>query len=321
MDYRSAFEVHYDWMDVIVLQVSGKKLWNVAKSPLVKYTTKDLKRKPNSDEVDAFLREGSYDPFFLHPGDALYIPRGFLHNASTVLGEEQEGEEHSLHLSFGIEHFCQTTFEVLMHGALYLYSQQSPAMNQPLLTSEHCNALYGNPQEGLTWQAFFHFLIAEVARSDVLNPSSPYRDIKQWQSNVSIFRKSVPLHPVWENEIQPLKNATIYETYQMCLTALLHLGNGKDTSRFISLLQEYQEMRQNFCFPMGLKLMTYCTNWDDYVSETKLHNLLQKIVYFAMHRSVFDEAFAMLQGFRETASKYDWGLDDEKLKLVGQSIH
>uniref|UniRef100_A0A7S1Y1A8 Bifunctional lysine-specific demethylase and histidyl-hydroxylase n=1 Tax=Grammatophora oceanica TaxID=210454 RepID=A0A7S1Y1A8_9STRA len=93
---RSGFESHWDWMDVIVLQLAGQKTWSVASEPTVYLSNEELKYKPSLAE----LNETSwYDTFVLNPGDVLYIPRGHLHNASTV-GFLQET---SLHLTFGIE--------------------------------------------------------------------------------------------------------------------------------------------------------------------------------------------------------------------------
>lgn len=91
----TAFESHWDFMDVIVVQISGKKFWNVAKNPTIYLSTEELKRKPTMEEVS----EPYYPTFLLEPGDALYIPRGFLHNASTV----ELNDEPSLHLTFGLE--------------------------------------------------------------------------------------------------------------------------------------------------------------------------------------------------------------------------
>lgn len=126
---HNGFEPHYDWMDVIILQVSGEKLWSVASSPIVYLSNKKLKRKPSIDEVNSYLSSsGHFTEFLLRPGDALYIPRGFLHNASTVgpdyelldkyisksSGNRNEyvsngssgrsgSPQPSLHLTFGIE--------------------------------------------------------------------------------------------------------------------------------------------------------------------------------------------------------------------------
>jgi hypothetical protein len=88
----SGFEAHWDWMDVIVLQLKGEKMWSVGKEPTVPYATQTLKRQPSDDELQA----PRYTEFLLQHGDMLYIPRGTLHNASSLQTE-------SLHVTFGIE--------------------------------------------------------------------------------------------------------------------------------------------------------------------------------------------------------------------------
>jgi len=65
-----------------VVQLSGRKRWSVASEPSIYLSSKDQKRKPTGVELEATNR---YSDFTLCPGDVLYIPRGHIHNASTVL--------------------------------------------------------------------------------------------------------------------------------------------------------------------------------------------------------------------------------------------
>lgn len=88
----SGFESHWDWMDVIVVQMSGEKTWSLWKEPTLPLSTATLKREPELHENQA----ERYSDLRLGQGDILYIPRGTLHNAST-------GSSESLHLTFGIE--------------------------------------------------------------------------------------------------------------------------------------------------------------------------------------------------------------------------
>mmetsp|Transcript_19308 Transcript_19308/g.29094 ORF Transcript_19308/g.29094 Transcript_19308/m.29094 type:complete len:397 (+) Transcript_19308:101-1291(+) len=89
----AAFDSHWDPMDVIVVQVYGQKYWNVAKDPTVYLSNQQQKRKPTLNEIDV----PHYPTFLMKPGDVLYIPRGFLHNASTVGLFDR-----SLHVTFGV---------------------------------------------------------------------------------------------------------------------------------------------------------------------------------------------------------------------------
>ena len=82
-------DVHYDTHDVFVLQVSGTKLWRVFGSavdlPLAHQRRKGEIADPGPAQINVEL----------HPGDCLYIPRGFLHAAETT-------ESESTHMTVGI---------------------------------------------------------------------------------------------------------------------------------------------------------------------------------------------------------------------------
>ncbi|WP_235909437.1 cupin domain-containing protein [Goekera deserti] len=88
------FSPHYDVHDVFVLQVAGEKHWTIH-SPVL---TDPLRTQPWADraaEVAAAARRPPVIDTVLRPGDALYLPRGYLH-AATALGEI------SAHLTIGV---------------------------------------------------------------------------------------------------------------------------------------------------------------------------------------------------------------------------
>ena len=84
------FRPHYDTHDVMVAQVEGQKLWKLhgadAACPLEKMTNGD----PTFTEQTLPPEE-----VLLKPGDLLYIPRGWIHEAETT-------DTASLHLTIGI---------------------------------------------------------------------------------------------------------------------------------------------------------------------------------------------------------------------------
>jgi cupin superfamily protein len=91
----TGFSAHYDVHDVFVLQVAGRKHWTVH-APV---HADPLRGQPWNDraaEVAARARddEPALD-VVLEPGDALYLPRGWLH-AATALGGV------SAHLTVGV---------------------------------------------------------------------------------------------------------------------------------------------------------------------------------------------------------------------------
>jgi ribosomal protein L16 Arg81 hydroxylase len=85
---QQGFNRHYDAHDVIVLQVYGKKYWRVYEGGRPHPLKDDI--SSNTEAPDKIVWEG-----LLEDGDALYIPRGWWHEASGV-------GEVTLHLTFGI---------------------------------------------------------------------------------------------------------------------------------------------------------------------------------------------------------------------------
>ncbi|KKK05920.1 cupin domain-containing protein [Micromonospora sp. HK10] len=88
------FATHYDTHDVFVLQVDGRKHWRIHPPVL----PDPLEKQPwggRADEVAATAEGRPALDVVLEPGDALYLPRGWLHSA-------QAQESSSLHLTVGI---------------------------------------------------------------------------------------------------------------------------------------------------------------------------------------------------------------------------
>ncbi|WP_320066292.1 cupin domain-containing protein [Micromonospora sp. RTGN7] len=88
------FATHYDTHDVFVLQVDGRKHWRIHPPVLAD----PLEKQPwggRADEVSATAQGPAALDVVLEPGDALYLPRGWLHSA-------QAQESSSLHLTVGI---------------------------------------------------------------------------------------------------------------------------------------------------------------------------------------------------------------------------
>ncbi|MEV4630547.1 cupin domain-containing protein [Micromonospora sp. NPDC049523] len=91
---NQGFATHYDTHDVFVLQVDGSKHWRIHEPVLVD----PLERQPwggRADEVSATAAGPPALDVTLEPGDALYLPRGWLHSAQAQQGS-------SLHLTVGV---------------------------------------------------------------------------------------------------------------------------------------------------------------------------------------------------------------------------
>ncbi|ROZ88847.1 cupin domain-containing protein [Gordonia sp. OPL2] len=88
------FDPHYDVHDVFVLQTAGRKRWTIH-APVHR---DPLSSQPWTDHRTAVSRRARDEPVLdvvPEPGDALYLPRGWIHSAQA-LGET------SVHLTIGV---------------------------------------------------------------------------------------------------------------------------------------------------------------------------------------------------------------------------
>lgn len=84
------FSIHYDPHDVFILHLEGYKKWRIYKQGVL-FPIVPPEHPISPKEAGRPIME-----FVLEPGDLLYIPRGFLHEART-------GAESSLHLTLSVE--------------------------------------------------------------------------------------------------------------------------------------------------------------------------------------------------------------------------
>lgn len=90
------FAPHYDDIEAFVLQIEGKKRWFLYPPR----TENELLPRESSGN---FQQDEIGSPYFaqtLYPGDLLYFPRGWIHQANTV------DNSHSLHVTLSV---CQKT--------------------------------------------------------------------------------------------------------------------------------------------------------------------------------------------------------------------
>ena len=88
------FDAHYDVHDVFVLQTGGSKRW-IVHEPVVRHP---LESQPWTRHRAAIAERVCEDPVIdtvLAEGDALYLPRGWLHSARAL-------DSTSIHLSIGV---------------------------------------------------------------------------------------------------------------------------------------------------------------------------------------------------------------------------
>ncbi|MFP3465749.1 cupin domain-containing protein [Leifsonia sp. SIMBA_070] len=88
------FDPHYDVHDVFVLQIAGEKHWRIHEP----VHTDPLRDQPWSDHRDEVAAQAAGTPAIdetFRPGDALYLPRGWIHSAEALGGV-------SVHLTIGV---------------------------------------------------------------------------------------------------------------------------------------------------------------------------------------------------------------------------
>jgi len=91
---NQGFSAHYDTHDVFVLQVAGTKHWTVHR-PVVDDPLPEQTWDRHKAQVATRASEKPLIDTLLAPGDALYLPRGYLHSAVA------QGEI-SVHLTVGV---------------------------------------------------------------------------------------------------------------------------------------------------------------------------------------------------------------------------
>ena len=91
---NTGFSDHYDVHDVFVLQIAGEKRWRI-REPVHPSPLRDQPWTDHRAAVEAAAEQPPLLEETLHPGDVLYLPRGYLH-AATALGDV------STHLTIGV---------------------------------------------------------------------------------------------------------------------------------------------------------------------------------------------------------------------------
>ena len=88
------FEPHYDVHDVFVLQASGRKRW-IVHEPVFEHPLPSQPWTQHRDTIAERVRQQPVIDTVLSEGDALYLPRGWLHSAQAM-------DSTSIHLTIGV---------------------------------------------------------------------------------------------------------------------------------------------------------------------------------------------------------------------------
>ena len=260
---------------MIVIQIKGRKRWSVANEPTVYLSNKDQKRKPTVQEIQHYVQSGRSE-FTLCPGDVLYIPRGHIHNASTVLNDNEAlgnsepldncpssypTEEMatllnwngpSLHLTFGIEQSCEGTLEALLHHALRLHFDDNRAFNTVAISAKSC---YSRNQAASThdirWEAVLHHALAAVARERHVCDFPSFHGIsaklKDCKGSASL-RRSLPLG--LSEQSDSMQYSQLKKAFLHALDVFISSASITATAAFVQTLQTPPtDPELFFCFP------------------------------------------------------------------------
>lgn len=91
---NTGFAPHYDVHDVFVLQFTGRKRWRVHE-PVWVLPLRDQPWQKHRSAIEARVRETPSIDRVLEPGDMLYLPRGYIHSATSL-------DETSGHITIGV---------------------------------------------------------------------------------------------------------------------------------------------------------------------------------------------------------------------------
>lgn len=214
-----------------------------------------------------------YSDITLCPGDALYIPRGHIHNASTVvfdklsesrldldncppypkemplamLANRLDGP--SLHLTFGLLQSSGGTVESLLHHALDAYfasriSDTHERVAIPARTCPRSSSGQVTMDYDVEWKTIFHYSLAEVARREhacdiLLSNNSATQESRRCTGSV-ILRKSVPLFLLIMNgnnlnevNVDDQQLSNLKRTYFLALDAFRSYASIPKTTDFV----------------------------------------------------------------------------------------
>lgn len=192
----ATFPAHYDAIDVIAVQLVGCKLWRIGSNET------DL---PTVNATLSIDQEVEWETdYTLRPSDALYVPRGKIHEVRAG------SEEPSLHISIGLAH--RTHADVLVR-AIEITNETRIAYRRSNIKNQNAAAASS-------------FDVGDTDLPEV----NPYSMGIFKQGIYAADLASLPMLPnQFHNAIQPAehKTSTIYSRTDYCEITREYLGKGK----------------------------------------------------------------------------------------------
>lgn len=158
-----AVAAHADDRDVLVMQILGRKRWKVYSKVPVEYPFEKEQVGKYGKEVDSSVSQGGlcFDDkdVILSQGDVLYLPRGYVHEATTEdFNDETSGYEPSFHLTIAIatHDWCLSvllseTIRQTLDGVTHFRKALpiGPCEEYESLVSDDCSSIEGNLEQQL----------------------------------------------------------------------------------------------------------------------------------------------------------------------------
>ena len=143
----AAFPTHFDTSDVYVVHLAGAKAWRVYECPFEGAT--DLDGFTSASYPDEYHERRKGNPIMeltLTPGDFLYIPKGFYHDALA-------SSTATLHVTFGVDEVRGLSIMDLLKSLLpneSLFREPMPTPDDPVAHEAHVRELAARITEILT---------------------------------------------------------------------------------------------------------------------------------------------------------------------------
>ena len=173
------FDPHYDVHDVFVLQVSGDKHWRVH-APVLEHPRADEPWDGRRTAVEERARDEPVLDLLLRPGDALYLPSGWLHSAVARAGT-------SIHLTIGVAALTGADVVRELTAAI----TRDPALRAPLPVGGTAAAPEALPAAVRAMTAAFVRAAADAAAGD-----GPARTTAAVRRSVQRMTRPEPVAPL-----------------------------------------------------------------------------------------------------------------------------
>lgn len=144
--YSSAFPVHFDWMDVFILQMEGSKVWTLYE-PIIMYPRPSMRFAITNTTQLRIL-----DTVKLTTGDVLYIPSGIIHQAKAT-------NSFSCHVTIGLETTELGSWESLLIDFILKRLDNDGLVET---SNEIVSMIQTNIVDGIVWGHIFLMIILQV---------------------------------------------------------------------------------------------------------------------------------------------------------------